>query len=833
MMKLAYRVFVVSLFCLSLAVVAFAQTPTPRVSGTTTVSVDKSKRSAKDDRNTAPTVGTGGAMGGPTGLFTVYDGQTLRKGEFTFSAAYSNFDRDPGDADFTEVPVSFQIGVTNNFELFFNTDAYRAIKVNSPGNLSGFYLPNSSIGGVSPGAIILAPSGPGVGINEGVAVFRPRGSQPFVQAPFVGSAGNFGGPLGFFAGPLFGFPANTFPQIGGVIDGGGGADVFPGLGSVYGSILPGVVLQTACSQGTGVNCTNGFFAPTSFTLAPSYLPDAPFLNRTYGESAFSTMTAGGKFRFNDVNDWWGVALVAGYRFYLDNADDFAGFNQLQRGASPGGKWTRGDVLVTGAFDGRVRPWWNIAVNVGYHWNASVKGELFGDDVTLLDRPDEFLLSVGTDFPVNKFFQPIGEFRHLRYVGGRTPNAFENSPYEGLIGARVFPARWFGFSAAYRHHFNQQDANSFDDENEVSLAARVNCLGFGTTGSTCTSQFVTVTNTYSGVPPGFRTSSDPHGFLFQAFIGRRNKRAEDIVNQVANVTALSVSDSAITLGCQPGFQPAPGAVCNESTSVSVTTTAVDPENDILTYNYTVSGGRIVGSGANVTWDLSGVAPGSYTITAGVDDGCGLCGQTQTQTVTVAECNCVRICQCATVSLSGPAGITAPGETMTFTASVTPGTYDPTYNWTVSAGTIESGQGTPSIVVRTTREMAGSSVTATIDVGGAPAECSCPVTASETAGVAPNPEAVLVDEFGALPNDDIRGRLDLFFAELSNNPNNQGYIINYGTPAQIAARERLITNHITFRGFDRSRITLVNGGTSADGAPRTKLYRVPPGAQNPAP
>ena len=97
-------------------------------------------------------------MGGPTGLFTVYDGQTLRKGEFTFSATYSNFDRDPGDVDITEVPLNFQIGVTNNLELFFNTDGYRAVKVNSPGNLSSFYLPNSRINGISPGAIILAPS---------------------------------------------------------------------------------------------------------------------------------------------------------------------------------------------------------------------------------------------------------------------------------------------------------------------------------------------------------------------------------------------------------------------------------------------------------------------------------------------------------------------------------------------------------------------------------------------------------------------------------------------------------------------------------------------------
>ena len=45
-------------------------------------------------------------------------------------------------------------------------------------------------------------------------------------------------------------------------------------------------------------------------------------------------------------------------------------------------------------------------------------------------------------------------------------------------------------------------------------------------------------------------------------------------------------------------------------------------------------------------------------------------------------------------------------------------------------------------------------------------------------------------------------DNFFQELSNNPNNQGYIINYGTPAQIAVREKLITNHIAFSDSPRS-------------------------------
>src|SRR5215210_651415 len=105
----------------------------------------QTQRSETDPRNQAPTVGTGGPPGGPTGLFTIYDGSTLRRGEFTFSFAYSNFDRDPGNVDITEVPVSFQVGINDHLELFFNTDAYRGIKVNSPLNLSSFYLPNSQV----------------------------------------------------------------------------------------------------------------------------------------------------------------------------------------------------------------------------------------------------------------------------------------------------------------------------------------------------------------------------------------------------------------------------------------------------------------------------------------------------------------------------------------------------------------------------------------------------------------------------------------------------------------------------------------------------------------
>src|SRR6267143_4308998 len=148
-------------------------------------------RSPEDPKNQSPSVGTGGPEGGPTGLFTIYDGDTIRKGEWTFSIAYSNYDRDPGNVDIVVTPLSFNVGLNDHIELFFKTMGYRGIHVNNPQNLSSFYLPNSQlfVGNrlCSGPAIILAPVRvSGTNGIEG-SVFRPVGApcgvggQPFVQ----------------------------------------------------------------------------------------------------------------------------------------------------------------------------------------------------------------------------------------------------------------------------------------------------------------------------------------------------------------------------------------------------------------------------------------------------------------------------------------------------------------------------------------------------------------------------------------------------------------------------------------------------------------------------
>ena len=61
--------------------------------------------------------------------------------------------------------------------------------------------------------------------------------------------------------------------------------------------------------------------------------------------------------------------------------------------------------------------------------------------------------------------------------------------------------------------------------------------------------------------------------------------------------------------------------------------------------------------------------------------------------------------------------------------------------------------------------------------------------------------------------------------------QLYIINYGSDSEVAYREKVITNSIGFRNFDRIRITFLRGGRE-NGA-RTVVWKVPTGADSPQP
>ena len=199
-------------------------------------------------------------------------------------------------------------------------------------------------------------------------------------------------------------------------------------------------------------------------------------------------------------------------------------------------------------------------------------------------------------------------------------------------------------------------------------------------------------------------------------------------------SLAASTSTITFPCTPDTHSRSGScLATERGSVQLTTTASDPDGDTMLYSYTVTGGSVTGEGANVSWDLSGVGPGTYTASVEVPDGRG-CVTASSTTVTIANCSdCVGSFVCPAVKVSCGEAVDE-GQPARFTADFTQGTptVTPTYNWTVSVGTITSGQGTETITVDTAGT-GGQTVSATVKLGGVDptcgpvASCSVPVRA----------------------------------------------------------------------------------------------------------
>jgi predicted metalloprotease with PDZ domain len=140
----------------------------------------------------------------------------------------------------------------------------------------------------------------------------------------------------------------------------------------------------------------------------------------------------------------------------------------------------------------------------------------------------------------------------------------------------------------------------------------------------------ITKPLSNIPAGFVPTTESGSWMFKVSEGRRKN-----TNKNVDVTKVVLNQNEVISTC-----PTNSNICSDiKRTVEISTEANNPENAMLLYNYTVSGGKIIGTGQKVIWDLSGVRPGTYMITVGVDDGCGFCGATKTMEVKVIECpNC---------------------------------------------------------------------------------------------------------------------------------------------------------------------------------------------------
>ena len=156
---------------------------------------------------------------------------------------------------------------------------------------------------------------------------------------------------------------------------------------------------------------------------------------------------------------------------------------------------------------------------------------------------------------------------------------------------------------------------------------------------------------------------------------------------------------------------------------------------------------------------------------------------------------------------------------------------TYDWSLSAGTIINGFGTPDILVDTSKT-GGESVTVTVKVDGLGPACENIASYTMMFGCKLNMSRQF-DEYGDLSFKNEMARLDNFAIQLDNQPGSQGYIIVYNGhngEAQMRA-DRAKAYLVSTLAVDPALIVTVDGGFREH--LQIELWIVPKDADPPTP
>jgi hypothetical protein len=256
--------------------------------------------------------------------------------------------------------------------------------------------------------------------------------------------------------------------------------------------------------------------------------------------------------------------------------------------------------------------------------------------------------------------------------------------------------------------------------------------------------------------------------------------------------------------------------------------LSPEDE-PTFNWTISKGKIVGGQGTSTVTVLTDLDMGHELTVGVEVG-GVSARSPQCASSTSEKLRVHEYFCPSLSINCPTDW-QPGLPVSVFVNVSGGDPDveAKYNWMVSAGTIISGQGTPTITIDTTA-LSGNSVTATVEVEGFPPECdrteSC--TLPPICVLTPNR---LFDEYGDLSRAQEEERLAQFSEALRVEPGAQGYIFYYGprgVDQRLGRAQKFLESKF---GIDPTRIKGVNAGHSKEF--EVQLWIRPTGSPEPVP
>jgi outer membrane protein OmpA-like peptidoglycan-associated protein len=273
-------------------------------------------------------------------------------------------------------------------------------------------------------------------------------------------------------------------------------------------------------------------------------------------------------------------------------------------------------------------------------------------------------------------------------------------------------------------------------------------------------------------------------------------------------------------------------------IGIHVNATDADNDPLTYAYTATGGTVEGTGPDGRWNSSGLAIGSYTVNAKVDDGRGGTATCSADVQVTKRPNRPPVISCAPER-----NPILAGERVAINSTASDPDGDPiTYSYSASGGQI-SGTGASAQFDSTGLSAGSYTVTCTADDGqGGRTSATTNVDVQKPA---PPPQATKVgdcgyNKVGASRFDNACKRVgDDVALRLNSDPNAKLVIVGYADGKEPKAaklaeqRAELAKKYIVEKGIDASRISTRTGTASTEKGSekdnrRVEFVLVPEGA-----